>query len=119
MLFTMVYSLFYLFFIMSIILCFSFSIVLAHYYFKSKFSDFEEFSKYRYLTKQFKTDYDFIFKIKDELKMPDVLILFVELLNSFKFVYENKDEDKNKNKNVTPSQNVVQVNQPNLTTNST
>ena len=86
-------ALFYLFFIISVILCLSFSIVLAHHYFKSNFSDFEEFSKCRYLTKQFKTDYDFIFKIKDEFKMPFVLVLFTEFLNCFSLVYEYEDND--------------------------
>ena len=84
--------LFYCFFIISVILFLSFFIVLAHHYFKSNFSDFEEFSKCRYLTEKFKTNYNFIFKIKDEFNMPFVLVLITEFLNFFKLAYESVDD---------------------------
>ena len=66
---------------LSVILNIVFAIVLAHYYFKGKYSDFEEFSRCRFLTKRFKTDYDFIFQIKNEFQMPFVIILISEFIN--------------------------------------
>ena len=81
--------LFYLFFLLSVILSIAFAIVLAHYYFKGKYNDFEEFSRCRYLTKRFKTDYDFIFKIKSEFKMPFVLILISEFFNFINILNES------------------------------
>ena len=74
-------ELFSLIFLLSSILSIAFAIVLAHYYFKGKFNDFEEFSRCRFLTKRFRKDYDFIFKIKSEFKMPFVLILISEFFN--------------------------------------
>ena len=61
-------ALFYLFFIFAAILSIVFAILLMHYYSKGDYSDFEEFSRCRYLSKQFRRDYDFIFKIKNEFK---------------------------------------------------
>ena len=78
--------LFYLGALLSII----FAILLAHYYFKGNFGDFEEFSRFRFLTKRFRTDYDFIFKIKSEFKMPFVLILISEFFNFINMVLEGK-----------------------------
>lgn len=88
-------SLLYFFLFISFILSFAFSIVLAHYYFDCNFSDFEDFSKCKYLTKNFRTDYNFIFKIKNEFKMPFVLILLTEFFNFVKLVIESpvNDED--------------------------
>ncbi len=80
---------FYLIFILSVILSIVFAIVLAHFYFKGNYSDFEEFSRCRYLTKKFKTDYNFIFKIKNEFKMPFVLILITEFFNFIKLIAES------------------------------
>ena len=81
--------LFYLFFILSLILSIAFAIVLAHYYFKGQYNDFEEFSRCRFLTKKFRTDYDFLFKIKNEFKMPFVLILLSEFFNFINIIVEN------------------------------
>ena len=88
-------ALFYLFLLISIILSLAFAIVLAHHYFKAEFDDFIEFSKCRYLTKQFRKDYNFIFKIKDEFKMPFVLVIITEFLsfvNLVAGVKTDKDE---------------------------
>ena len=81
--------LFYLFFILSVILNIAFAIVLAHYYFKGKYNDFEECSRCRFLTKKFRTDYDFVFKIKNEFKMPFVLILLSEFFNFINIIVED------------------------------
>ena len=78
----------FFFAVISVILCLAFSIVLAHHYFKSNFSDFEEFSKCRYLIRQFKRDYNFIFTIKNEFKMPFVLILLTEFFNCVGLLFE-------------------------------
>ena len=80
---------FYVIFLLNVILSIAFAIVLAHYYFKGKYNDFEEFSRCRYLTKRFKTDYDFIFKIKSEFKMPFVLILISEFFNFINILNES------------------------------
>ena len=85
---TLFRGLFFFFAVISVILCLAFSIVLAHHYFKSNFSDFEEFSKCRYLTRQFKRDYNFIFTIKNEFKMPFVLILLTEFFNCVGLLFE-------------------------------
>ena len=85
--------LFYLIFLLSVILSIVFAIVLAHYYFKGKYSDFEEFSRCRFLTKRFRTDYDFIYKIKNEFKMPFVIILLSEFFN---FINILNDSSRNK-----------------------
>jgi len=84
---------FYIIFLLSVILNIVFAIVLAHYYFKGKYSDFEEFSRCRFLTKRFKTDYDFIFQIKNEFKMPFVIILISEFSN---FINIINDSSRNK-----------------------
>ena len=80
---------FFLIFFLSVILSLVFAIVLAHYYFKGNYSDFEEFSRCRFLSKRFRTDYDFIFKIKGEFKMPFVLILISEFFNFINIVVES------------------------------
>ena len=79
---------FFLFYLLSVILSIAFAIVLAHYYFKGKYNDFEEFSRCRFLTKKFRTDYDFLFKIKNEFKMPFVLILLSEFFNFINIIIE-------------------------------
>ena len=79
---------FYIFFILAVILSFVFAILLGHYYFKGNYSDFEEFSRCRYLTKKFKIDYNFIFKIKDEFKMPFILIFISAFFNFIKLIAE-------------------------------
>ena len=80
---------FYIIFLLSVILSMAFAIVLAHYYFKGKYNDFEEFSRCRFLTKRFKTDYDFIFKIKSEFKMPFVIVLISEFFNFINIAIES------------------------------
>ena len=80
--------LFYLIFLLGVILSVAFAIVLAHYYFKGKYNDFEEFSRCRFLTKKFRTDYDFVFKIKNEFKMPFVIILLSEFFNFINIILE-------------------------------
>ena len=102
-------GLFFVFALISVILCIAFSIVLAHHYFKSDFNAFEEFSKCRYLTSQFKRDYNFIFTIKDEFKMPFVLILLTEFFNCIGLLFDYEDEDEHKN--VETNNNNVRVNQ--------
>ena len=49
----------------------------------------------KYLTKNFRKDYNFIFKIKNDFKMPFVLILITEFFNFVKLVIESpvNDED--------------------------
>ena len=79
---------FYFLFTLALILSIVFAIILAHYYFKGNYNDFEEFSRCRYLTKYFRTDYNFIFKIKNEFKMPFVLILLTEFFNFVKLIAE-------------------------------
>ena len=81
--------LFYIFFVLAVILSIAFAIVFAHYYFKGNYDDFEEFSRCRYLKMTFKSDYDFIFKIKNGFKMPFVLILITEFFNFIKLVAES------------------------------
>ena len=46
-----------------------------HYYSKGDYSDFEEFSRCRYLSRQFKKNYDFVFNMKNEYKMPYAIII--------------------------------------------
>lgn len=82
-------TLFYIFFVLAVILSIAFAIVFAHYYFKGNYDDFEEFSRCRYLKMTFKSDYDFIFKIKNGFKMPFVLILITEFFNFIKLVAES------------------------------
>lgn len=82
---------FFIIFILALILSIAFAIVFAHYYFNGNYNNFEEFSRCRYLTKKFKTDYDFIFKIKNEFNMPFVLILILEFCNFFKLLVESED----------------------------
>jgi len=102
-----IFVMFCIVFILSIILSLAFAIVLAHHYFKSKFNDFEEFSKCRYLAKKFKTDYDFIFEIKEEFNMPFVLILITEFINCIKLVVEQGDEDESEKKNVSEVKQIL------------
>ena len=87
------FCMFYFFLFVSVILSLSFALVLAHHYFKAEFNDFVDFSKCKFLTKQFRIDYDFIFKIKDEFKIPFVIILFTEFLNFVRLVSGFKKED--------------------------
>ena len=70
-----------------------FAIVFGHYYFKGNYNDFEKFSRSRYLTKKFKEDYDFVFKIKSGFNMPFVLILITELCNFIKLIAESRDKN--------------------------
>ena len=107
-------SLLGLIYTISNILCIAFAIVLAHDYLKSNFSDFEEFSRCRYLLKHFKKDYNFIFIIKEEFKMLFIFILLFEFSNFMKKPYEYLGESKDKyyeqihrNKRVVPYPYIV------------
>lgn len=84
---------FYVFLILGVILSLIFSIILIHYYFKGNYSDFEEFSRCSYLTKNFRRDYNFIFKMQDSYKTPFVLILFTEFFNFIKLISEFDPKD--------------------------
>ena len=72
--------------IFGVILSIIFAIILMHYYSKGNYSDFEEFSRCRFLSKQFRKDYDFIFKLKNEYKMPFAVLLIMEFFNFIKLV---------------------------------
>ena len=85
------YTFFYLGFILSII----FAIILMHYYSKGDYSDFEEFSRCRYLSRQFKKNYDFVFNMKNEYKMPYAIIIITEIFNFVKLVAESNPNDNN------------------------
>ena len=87
-------SLFYLFFIFGVILSLVFAIVLIHYYSKGDYSDFEEFSRCRYLSRKFRKDYDFVFNFKNEYKMPFAIILITEFFNFIKLIAENSPTDE-------------------------
>ena len=86
-------ALFYLFLICGVILSLVFAIILMHYYSKGDYQDFEEFSRCRYLTKQFRRDYDFIFKIKNGYQMPFALIIITEFFNFIKLIVESRPKE--------------------------
>ena len=75
-------------FLFAVILSIVFAIILMHYYSKGDYSDFEEFSRCRYLSKQFRKDYKFIFKLKNEYKMPFAVLLIMEFFNFIKFIID-------------------------------
>ena len=60
---------FFIIFIIAFILTTGFSTVLVNYCFKGNYNVFEEFSRCRYLTKSFKSDYNFVLKIKNGFNM--------------------------------------------------
>ena len=68
-------------FILALILNLVFAIILVHYYSKGNYSDFEEFSRCRYLSKEFRKDYDFIFSVKNQYKTP------FSIIEIFTFIY--------------------------------
>ena len=86
---------FYIILLLGVILSIVFAIILAHYYYKGKYSDFEEFSRCSYLTKRFRTDYNFIFEMKEGFNAPFFLVLIAEFFNFIKLIAEggNKDYD--------------------------
>ena len=84
---------FYLFLILGIILSLVFAIILAYYYSKGNYSDFEEFSRCRYLSKRFKIDYTFIFRMKEGYTTPFFLILITEFFNFIKLIGEAGSKD--------------------------
>ena len=86
---------FYIILVLGVILSLVFAIILAHYYYKGNYSDFEEFSRCSYLTNRFRSDYDFIFKIKEGYNAPFFLVLIAEFFNFIKLIAEggNKDYD--------------------------
>ena len=81
--------LFLIFFLLSIILSIIFSIILMHYYSKGNYSDFEEFSRCRYLSKKFRKDYDFVFRMKNEYKLPYAIIIITEFFSFIKLIVES------------------------------
>lgn len=83
-------------FMIGVILSLIFAIILMHYYFKGNYSDFEEFYRCRYLSKQFRKDYQFIFKIKNEYKLPFIVIVITEFFNFIKLVAEFGGNFENK-----------------------
>lgn len=87
-------SFFYVICLLGIILSLAFAIVLAYYYSKGNYNDFEDFSRCRYLKKNFRADYDFIFQIKNGYKLPITLVIITEFFNFIKFVVEMGTEDK-------------------------
>jgi len=87
--------LFYIVFFLGFILSIIFAIILMHYYSKGDYSDFEEFSRCRYLTRQFRKDYDFVFSMKNEYKMPYAIIIITEIFNFIKLIAENNPDDFN------------------------
>ena len=86
-------SLFYLFFYLGVILSLVFAIILIHYYSKGDYSDFQEFSRCRYLSRKFRKDYEFVFNIKDEYQMPFAIIIITEFFNFVKLIAENNPND--------------------------
>ena len=91
-------ALFYLFFYLGVLLSLVFAIILMHYYSKGNYSDFEEFSRCRYLSKKFRKDYGFVFNIKNEYKMPFAIILITEFFNFVKLIIESHPNDEPENK---------------------
>ena len=85
---------FYIIFILGIILSIVFAIVLIHYYSKGNYNDFEEFSRCRYLSKQFRIDYNFVFKIKNEFKLPFAVVIIMEFFNFIKLIAEMSPKDE-------------------------
>ena len=85
-------SCFYCILVLAFLLSVIFGIVLAHYYFKGDYNDFEEFSRCRYLTKSFKSDYNFVFELKKGFNMPFVLVLITELFNFLKLIAEGPEK---------------------------
>ena len=71
-----------------------FAIVLIHYYSKGNYNDFEEFSRCRYLSKQFRIDYNFVFKIKNEFKLPFAVVIIMEFFNFIKLIAEMSPKDE-------------------------
>ena len=66
-----------------------------HYYSKGDYSDFEEFSRCRYLSSNFRRNYDFVFKMKNEYKMPYAIIIITEFFNFVKLIAESNPDDDN------------------------
>ena len=65
-----------------------------HYYSKGDYSDFEEFSRCRYLSRQFKKNYDFVFNMKNEYKMPYAIIIITEIFNFIKLIAESPNDNE-------------------------
>ena len=88
-------TLFLTFFFLGFILSIVFAIILMHYYSKGDYSDFEEFSRCRYLSSNFRRNYDFVFKMKNEYKMPYAIIIITEFFNFVKLIAESNPDDDN------------------------
>ena len=80
--------LFYIFFVLGFILSIVFAIILIHYYSKGNYNDFEEFSRCRYLSKSLKKDYDFVFTVKSDYKLPFAVIIITEFFSFVKLIAE-------------------------------
>ena len=72
-----------LFSFFAFILIIVFGILFAVHFSKSNFDEFNEFTKCRYLNKQFREDYDFIYSIKDGFQTPLVFIILLEFTSCF------------------------------------
>ena len=72
-----------IFLILALILIIVFGILFAVHFSKSNFDEFKEFTKCRYLNKQFRKDYDFIYSIKDGFQTPLVFIILLEFFSCF------------------------------------
>ena len=68
-----------LFSCLDLILLLIFGILFASSFSDCNFEDFVEFSKCRYLNKQFRKDYDFIYKIKDGFQTPLIFLIIIEV----------------------------------------
>ena len=86
--FRSLYYTFYIIFCLGIILSFVFAIILVHYYSKGDYNDFDEFTRCRYLSKQFRSDYNFVSKIRKGYQMPIALILLNEFFSFIKLIFE-------------------------------
>ena len=87
-------ALFYLIQILGVILSLIFAIVLMHYYSKGDYEDFEEFSRCRYLTRRFRENYGFVFKIRNGYQMPFALILINEFFSFIQLIAENHPKEE-------------------------
>ena len=80
------------FFWISAILSIIFGSILAYHYYDSNFDDFIEFSKCKYLTKKFKSDYNFVFVIKKDFVVPYALIIISQFFECLKSSIEFSKE---------------------------
>jgi hypothetical protein len=72
------------FFWISSILSIIFGSILAYHYYASNFDDFVEFSKCKFIAKNFKSDYNFVFVIKKDFVVPYALIIISQFFECLK-----------------------------------